>query len=117
MRVPAHHHRNSLRNRIEIQFRPVVQHIDPLAAQFQPLRRRKPSAVPALVDIPPHRRHWSDLPEPLENLRLAHISRMQDVLDAPQRPCRFLPEQPVCVRDDPHQRGYSPTSIRVRGSR
>ena len=117
MRVPADHRPDPGRNRIEIQRHPVVKHVDRLPAQLHQLRLRKPPASPAPIYIAPNRRHRSDMRQPVQNLRLAHVSRMENVLDILQRRHRLRPKQPMRIRDHAHTHGYSPTSIRVRGSR
>ena len=117
MRMPAAHRRNPCRNRIEIQRHPVMQHIDRLPAQFHQLRLRKPPKAPAPIDIPPNRRHRSNLPKLVEDGRIADIARMQNVLDASHRRNCLRPKQPMGIRDDADQHRYSPILSRVRGSR
>jgi len=117
MRVPEDDRPDPSRNRIQVQRHPVVQHIDRLPAQLHQLRLRKPPAAPAPIHVAPNRRHRSDMPQPVQDLRVPNIARVENVLHILQRRHCLRPKQPMRIRDDARPHRYSPIVIRVRGSR
>ena len=117
MRVPAHNHRDPGRHGIEIQLIPVVEDVNMPARQFDHLRRRKPPAPPFTNHIPPDRRHRSNLPKPVENRRITHVSCVKNVPNPAQLRDRLRSEQAVRIRDNTDQQRQIPIVSRVRGSR
>lgn len=115
--MPADHRRNPRRDRIEIQRYTVMEHVEALPVQLHQLRLGKPPTAPTPIDIPPNRRHRSNLPKLVEDERIADVPRMQNVLGAAQRVHRLRPKQPMRVRDNADQHAYNPILSRVRGSR
>jgi len=97
MRVPEDHRRDPYRNRVEIERHPVMQHIDRLSAQLHQLRLREPSAASTPVHVASNRRHRRGIPKSVKDIRLAHISCMQDMLDPAQRRDRLRSEQTMRI--------------------
>lgn len=117
MRVPADDGSDTRRNRVKIELLSVMKHVDMPARKFDHLRLRKPPAAPISIHVPSDRRNWSNMPEPVENSRVAHISGMKDVSDITQRRDRLWPQQAMGIRNHADQHPQIPMVSRVRGSR
>lgn len=117
MRVPADDRSYTGGNRVKIERVPIMKHIDMPARKFDHLRFREPPATPISIHVPPDRGNWSNMPEPVENSRVAHISSMKDVSDMAQRRDRLWPQQAMGIGNHTYQHPQIPMVSRVRGSR
>ena len=103
MAVSGNHNLESRSLRLQIQRSEIVKHIYGDTGEFHHLSLRKLQRPRPLVNISAHGCNWRDLPKLLQNLRLAHIPRMNDVLRPPQRGHSFRSQQAVRIRDNADQ--------------
>ena len=103
--------------RIEIQLIYIMQHVEVATVEFHELRGRQVLARAAFVNISPNRGHRRQEAQRIQDIGRANISCMEDVVRTLQPLECFGAEQPMSVGDDSDAHAYSPTAMRVRGSR
>src|ERR1700679_2599369 len=79
-----------------------MQQIDGNSLNFQNLRFSQARALAIEVDIPPHRRHRSNLFELPQNLRVSYVANMQNPLHAIERRRYLWRQQPMRVAYPPN---------------
>ncbi len=91
MRVAADNYGNPGSRRVKVQFMQVMEHVKRRSAQFDKLGRWQRCARPTAIDVPAYGSERSDFPESVENLRVADVSRVKDVVDCGERLQRLRP--------------------------
>ena len=99
MRMAADYDAEAGRGRVEIQLVNVVKNVDPCRAGFNHRRLGQSGCPCGFVDIAPDGDHRSQHPQALENLRIAHVSGVDDEIGSCKRSQRLLAKQAVGVRD------------------
>src|ERR1017187_319108 len=123
MRVPTHHHRDPRGLRTKVKVGDRMHQVEIAPAQLHHIAGRQRPAHAAHVHIAAYRRQRSDPAQFVQNQRVAHVSRVQNMVHADQRLNRLRPQQPMRVGDDSDGQGlprafhHSPVVSRMRGSR
>jgi hypothetical protein len=94
MGVPEHHCRESRFGRIKVELRYVVQDKEPERSDFDQLRRRKRRDPVPVVDVAAHRKGGRNFRKPVDYLRFADVSCMDDDVRAHKLGYRLRPSSP-----------------------
>lgn len=97
MAVSIDHRTESGCLRLEIKLIEVVQHINGNATDLNDLRLRQLLRPRSFVDVSANRGHGRNQRELLKDLRITHISRMDNPLRPAQGLDGFRANQPVCI--------------------
>ena len=100
MAMPRDHYSETSRFRFKVQLTEIVQNVDGDALYLDHVRFGQPSRPRFFVDVASDRRQGSKRCEFFEDLGLADVARMDDVIRPAKRVDRFRPKQPVRVGDD-----------------
>ncbi len=84
----------------QVKLRKIVQNIDGGASKFDDFRLRKFTRPCSFIDVAADCGYWRKRCELLENLRIADVSGVNDVIRASQRRERFGTKQAVRIGDD-----------------
>ena len=109
--MSADDHRETGGLGLEIQLGKIVQHIDGNAAGFEYFSLRQPLGPCAFIDVAPDRRDRGDGAKLIQNLRCAHISRMNNVVRSAQSLDGFRTQQAVRVGDNANLDVRSPDQV------
>ena len=85
---------------LQIELINVVQHKNGNALEFHDIGLRKFAGPGAVIDIAADSSHRGSLGEPVQNRRIANITRMNNMVRSLERLDGFSPKQSMCVRDD-----------------
>ena len=91
----------------EVESSEIVKHVDGNPAKLDDCRMRQSAGPLAFVDIPPHRCNRSEGCQLVEDLGIACVSSMNDVVGSAQSVERFRTKQAVGVGDDADEDGSS----------
>src|SRR5919198_2410177 len=97
--MSAHHHQEAGGRGFEVEMSQVVDHEDPCPGEVEDRRGRQPAGQRSPIYVPSHGGDRGDLPERLEDRRVADVTRMNYVVRAAQRLERRRAQQAVGIGD------------------
>ena len=87
-------------NRIKVEIGASMDDVQKIAGKFDGLSGRKVGAGRRAIDIAANGGEWSELLQFGEDLGVADVARMNEMVDTAQSGERLGPEQAVCVGKD-----------------
>lgn len=98
--MTVEHHGKFCGSRVKVQSIQVVQHINVMAFEKKNLSFREAAARAGVIDVSSHRRDGRNFQKGFEDGWIAHVAKMQNLIDAGQRGSNFWSQQPVSIADD-----------------
>jgi hypothetical protein len=100
VRMAVEHHGKFSGSRVKVQSTQVVQHVNIMAFEKKNLSFRESAAWAGVIDISAHRSDGRNFQKGFEDGGIAHVAKMQNLIDAGERGSNFWSEQPVSIADD-----------------
>ena len=100
VRMSANDHTDACGLRLDVKVEEIVQHVDGRAADFDKVRSGELRAGSFGVDVAFDRGHGSDDGKAAENVDVAHVSCMQDVVHTLQHADDLRTQESVRIRND-----------------
>ena len=101
VRVAVNHRRETLRRRIDVQLREVVQDIETVRTRLDDLRQRQRLPPGAAIVVAAHGMRRRKLAQLLQDRRVADVARMDDEVATAKRIDRFGAQESVRIGDHP----------------
>src|SRR4051794_26307301 len=100
VRVTTDHGRNFRRRWDQIQLMHIVEHVNRIARQFEPLRSRQLGTGTASIDVAANGSEGSEKTKLLKDRDVAHVAAMENVIRAAQSIQGFRAKEAMRVRDN-----------------